>query len=281
MAWFRYLLAFPVVFAAATGAAFLSLAWKRRRKISNDAATIESRLPGHDCALCGFEGCREYAVAIESSGADPGLCAPGGAERADSLRRLLMERGNDPRSIRMKAVVRCGGTRTAVKFAFDYDGREDCASAVALYGGPKLCKDGCLGYGSCANACPLGAIRVRDGVAVVDDGLCTGCGACVSACPKGLVSLITADTPWFVACSSTAERSERKASCSAACDACGECVKHAMRNEFVIEAGIARAVPVNGGAWADVAPRCPSGAIRSAIGQKKADPPFGRSDAKL
>jgi Na+-translocating ferredoxin:NAD+ oxidoreductase RNF subunit RnfB len=281
MAWLKFVFAFLMVFAASIGTSFLSIAWKRRRKIDKDASAIESRLPGHDCSFCGFDSCRDYAIALGAGGVDPALCAPGGAEAEESIRRLLAERRDDPRSISMRAIVRCGGTNGSARLAFDYDGREDCASAAALYGGPRLCKDGCLGFGSCAEACPLSAIRIQDGLAAIDGGLCTGCGACVDACPKGLVSLVPADAPWFVACASRLERTERRAVCSAACDACGECVRHSMHSEFAIADGIAHASSAHGGAWAEIAPLCPSKAIRSVEGKKRSNPPFGRSDAKL
>lgn len=281
MSWLKFVFAFLIVFASSIGASSLGIAWKRRRKIAKDSATIESRLPGHDCSFCGFDSCRDYAIALVDGGADPALCAAGGAEAEDSVRRLLAERGNDPRSISMRAIVRCGGTKDSARSAFDYDGREDCASAAALYGGPKLCKDGCLGFGSCAAACPLDAIRIQDGLAAIDGELCTGCGACVDACPKGLVSLVPAEAPWFVACASRLDRTERRAICSAACDACGECVRHSIRTEFSIADGIAQASPAPGGAWDEIAPLCPSGTIRSVAEKKRSNPPFGRSDAKL
>ena len=163
MAWLTILFAFLIAFAAAFGASFLSLAWKRRRKSSVGEQRIEFLLPGHDCGLCGYGTCRDYAEAIDRLGADPALCSPGGAELENSLRSLLSEREGDGRAAKLRAIVRCGASKGAAGLAFDYDNREDCATAAILYGGPKICKDGCLGFGSCAKACPLGAIRVRDG----------------------------------------------------------------------------------------------------------------------
>ena len=42
-------------------------------------------------------------------------------------------------------------------------------------------KEKCVACGACADACPCGAIEIKD-VAVVSDD-CAGCGACVDACP--------------------------------------------------------------------------------------------------
>jgi Na+-translocating ferredoxin:NAD+ oxidoreductase subunit B len=261
MAWLEILLSFFVAFVVAIVASFLSIAWKRRRRPSPEAARLEAILPGHDCSFCGYEACRSYAAAIDV-GADPALCAPGGALTEAALRELLAERPNDVRAVRMRAIVRCGGGEGISKLAFDYDNREDCAAAAALYGGPKVCKEGCLGFGSCAASCPLKAIRMVKGLAVVDTERCSGCGKCLDACPKKLIALVPAAESWYVACSSRMESDRRKSTCSAACDACGECVRRSMLGEFTIVNGIAHAMHVGEDFGADVAPRCPSGAIR-------------------
>jgi ferredoxin len=43
--------------------------------------------------------------------------------------------------------------------------------------------DGCVGCGTCAKACFLGAIKLVDGRAVIGDE-CRGCGRCAGVCPK-------------------------------------------------------------------------------------------------
>jgi len=42
---------------------------------------------------------------------------------------------------------------------------------------------------ACVEACPRGAIHLRDGRLVIDGATCTGCGACLSVCPSGAMSL--------------------------------------------------------------------------------------------
>lgn len=46
----------------------------------------------------------------------------------------------------------------------------------------------CTGCGRCVEACPFGAIEIRNGVAVVDEAICRGCRACASVCPTGAIS---------------------------------------------------------------------------------------------
>lgn len=41
----------------------------------------------------------------------------------------------------------------------------------------------------CQEVCPVGAIRWRDDITVVDENACIGCGACVEVCPFGAISL--------------------------------------------------------------------------------------------
>ena len=47
-------------------------------------------------------------------------------------------------------------------------------------------KSECVGCESCLNACPVGAISMRDGLANIGDK-CTSCGACIESCPQGAI----------------------------------------------------------------------------------------------
>jgi len=51
-------------------------------------------------------------------------------------------------------------------------------------------KDLCTGCGSCADACPFGALSVEGDESVLDWEKCMGCGVCVEKCPNGAMSLV-------------------------------------------------------------------------------------------
>ncbi|HUW41254.1 MAG TPA: (Fe-S)-binding protein [Rectinemataceae bacterium] len=268
MQWIKALFVFLISFGAFLGASFLAAVWRRRR-LDPDSSRLERILPGYDCGVCGHLDCRDYAVALLNDGADPALCLPGGSATAASLRSVLAEGRDETARALKRAVVRCTGTSVAARVSYAYSGYDDCASAAALYGGPKDCKDGCLGFGSCVRACPLGAIRIEKSCATVDPRVCTGCGLCLSSCPKALIVLIPVDQQWFVACSAKKPPEERLKDCDTACTACGECARRSVQGEFVLDQGMARASAVWSQSWEDIARACPTGAIRRVDDIKK------------
>ena len=87
------------------------------------------------------------------------------------------------------------------------------------------CGYGCLGLGSCAAVCPENAIRVVNGVAMVNRRKCVGCGLCVKACPKNLIELVPASKRVIVQCSNRDRGPQVKKVCSAGCIGCMLCTR--------------------------------------------------------
>ena len=150
---------------------------------------IVNALPGNNCGGCGYAGCSGLAAAIVKGEAAVNACPVGGEPVGQKIAEIMgVDAGS---SVRMTAFVHCQGDCDKAAVDYVYTGVEDCrVMAFVPGGGPKSCQSGCLGYGSCVKVCPFGAIRVENGVAVVDREACKACGKCVAVCPKQLISLI-------------------------------------------------------------------------------------------
>jgi iron only hydrogenase large subunit-like protein len=57
----------------------------------------------------------------------------------------------------------------------------------------KIFKDKCLGCTHCMRTCPTEAIRIRDGVAIIQDLKCIDCGECVRVCPHNANEAVSDD----------------------------------------------------------------------------------------
>ncbi|MBR5746538.1 MAG: 4Fe-4S binding protein, partial [Clostridia bacterium] len=109
---------------------------------------------------------------------------------------------------------------------YNFDDTQDCRVAFLAPGhGSKKCPYGCCGYGTCAAVCPYDAIRVVDGLAVVDGEKCQACGKCVAVCPNHLIEIIPYDAKYVVRCSSHNKGKSVRSACSEGCIGCGLCMK--------------------------------------------------------
>ena len=48
--------------------------------------------------------------------------------------------------------------------------------------------DACISFGSCVDACPVGAIAQGADHYVIDAGACLDCGSCAGSCPMGAIT---------------------------------------------------------------------------------------------
>ncbi|MBM4143554.1 MAG: RnfABCDGE type electron transport complex subunit B [Lentisphaerae bacterium] len=223
--------------------------------------TLTALLPGVNCGACGFGGCVEYARALLAVvGATPAnLCPAGGAETAHAVAAMLgIEAGATDKKV---ALVLCGGDSARAPRRFLYNGVADCAAAHAVGGGDKLCRHGCLGYGSCARVCPAGAVEITAGqLALVHADLCIGCGACVKTCPRKLIRMIPAGRTIHVLCNSPEKGPAVKKACQVGCIGCTLCAKLApeaiQMNGFLAAVDYARELDNQ-----EVVDKCPTHCI--------------------
>lgn len=181
-------------------------------------------LPGVNCAACGYAGCQSYAEAL-TAGEKVTLCAAGGPDVASALAGVMGVEVGEAR--KQRAVLHCQGGRSHCGERFQYVGLEDCRAAHIISGGPKACLYGCLGMGSCARACPFGAIAMsEEGLPTIDAAKCTGCGTCVRTCPRNLLGLLPVEYKVYLACASHDKGKGVQDVCSVGCVACGLCAKN-------------------------------------------------------
>jgi len=217
-------------------------------------------LPGVNCGACGYPGCSGYAKALAAGEVPPDRCPPGGAAVVAQLAALLGVAATAAEA--QVAVVFCQGDDRLAQSKYQYHGLADCTAAQRLADGPKQCPGGCLGLGSCARACPFGAIEMTvDGLAVISRELCTGCRKCVAACPRQVIRMTPRAATVHVLCNSHDAGAVVRKYCAIGCIACQICVKTAP-DAYRMEERLAVVVEGQDAAAAAAVARCPTHCIR-------------------
>ena len=236
--------------------------------VDETVANIRAELPGANCGACGFAGCDDYAAAV---GKDPSIgtakCPVGGAEVAAKIASILGVEADSAEP--QVAVVMCNGNKDAALTLMEYEGLATCVAAKQLFGGINICQHGCLGFGDCEAACPYGAIKVCDDVAVVNRDLCVGCGICASKCPNHVIRIAPAKNKVIVQCNSKDAGAKTRKACSNGCIGCKKCEKVCKFEAVKVENNFAFIDPEKCKNCGLCAKECPTGAIINMRAKRK------------
>lgn len=206
-----------------------------RVPVDEKAEKIRENLPGANCGACGFSGCDGYAAALsKGETADCTRCTPGGNDTAKAIAAVLgVEAGS---VMPMTAAVMCRGSCANVEEKLEYSGVKSCAMAAQLFGGPKNCVYGCIGYGDCVNVCQYDAIFICDGVARINPENCRACKMCIKTCPRHLIDLFPLNTTKAaVLCVNRDKGAETRKQCKAGCIGCTRCAKVCPENAITVK----------------------------------------------
>ena len=247
------------VIGICVGAGLVFTGKKFAVEIDEKEVAVREKLPGNNCGACGFAGCDALAGAIARGEAPVNACPVGGAPVAEAIGDIM---GTTAGAMERKvAFVACKGTCDVTKNQGNYIGIKDCRTAVLSGMNITDCNFGCLGFGSCAAVCPENAIRVINGVAVVNEALCVACGLCVKACPKNLIELVPADRRVRVQCSNRDRGPLVKKVCSAGCIGCTLCTRQCQFDAIHMDGNLAKVAYESCTQCGKCAEKCPAKVI--------------------
>lgn len=228
--------------------------------VDEKVTAIREVLPGANCGGCGFAGCDDYANAFgDDPEMSPALCPVGGAEVAVKIAGILgVEAGEVEEKV---AMVMCQGNFGVTRQIMEADRITSCKSAKAFYGGNWACPHGCLGMGDCQKACNYDAIRIINGVAVIDREKCVACGACSNTCPNNLIDMVPKKKLVHVKCKSVDKGAVTRKTCENGCIGCMKCQKSCKFEAIIVEDNLARIDYSKCKNCGLCAKECPTGAI--------------------
>lgn len=223
---------------------------------------ISDILPGANCGGCGYAGCSDYAEAIVLKGEAPNKCVAGGANVVEGICSLMGQ--TIALGERKVAKILCQGNLDNAVRRFQYQGAQDCRAAILSTGGDKACEYGCVGLGTCVQACPFQAMTMgEDGLPKINEELCTGCGNCVKVCPRNIPQLISTTQKTAVLCSSHDAGKTVKEVCKVGCISCGICAKKCPEKAIKLQDKLAVVQADKCTGQKVCIEKCPTGAIQS------------------
>ena len=221
--WASFGLALAIVVAVSAVLGVLILLISKFCQVKEDPRIkeIEGCLAGANCGACGYPGCSGFAKALVEGKATLAACGQTPKDKRIEISNILGVAVDGDTEPTVAVVACCGGNKCQDKYS--YQGYGDCVSQNLLAGGRKACEVGCMGSGSCVDACPYNSIECREGYAHIDPELCRSCGICIQTCPKRLIKRVPASAKVYIACSTECRGKDVMTKCQAGCIACGKC----------------------------------------------------------
>ncbi|MGD9155103.1 MAG: RnfABCDGE type electron transport complex subunit B [Bacillota bacterium] len=271
-------IAIAVILLGVLGAGFGLVLAVASKKLTVEAdprvGAILEALPGANCGGCGYPGCAAMAEAIASGVAPVNGCPVGKSACAAKIAAIMGVEIDVSAKPKFPQVF-CQGGKAQRTDRFYYFGVRDCAAAQMLNGGYKVCESGCLGLGSCVQACKFDALRINDNeLPEVDPAKCTGCGACAQACPRHLIQLVDEDSRVRVLCQNHGRGPEVKKACQVGCIGCGICARNCPEKAITLTDNLPVIDPAKCTACGLCVQKCPMKTIKMArteTGQETAE----------
>jgi Na+-translocating ferredoxin:NAD+ oxidoreductase subunit B len=189
---------------------------------------ITSLMPGANCGACGNPSCFAYAKILseDSSYLSKNPCGQV-LNNEENLAQLedILDISINTKEMSKKAIIHCNGNSEAI---YDYSGVNTCKGAAQLLRGFKKCPHACLGFGDCAQVCPVNCITIdpEKRIAVIDKAACIACGLCPAECPQNLIELVPNQTKVVLLCNyQTLRDLPGREKCDSGCIHCRRCLK--------------------------------------------------------
>ncbi len=187
------------------------------------------------CVGCGdcVENCPTGAMTLVDNHAviNYDLCSGCLACTVSCRKKIIVDLLHDLPSVKNScAFVSCNGGVKA-KAKYEAMGITSCAEAAKLAkqldkNTTELCRDGCMGLGSCIKVCRHNAISIKDSAAWVDPAKCVGCMECVRICPQEIIHIVPYKGIKLIPCVSDAPLEVKGQICKVGCMNCKSCVNN-------------------------------------------------------
>lgn len=137
------------------------------------------------------------------------------------------------------ARLACQGGASMLKVPRQLEGVTDCVEANKIDDG--ACQYGCLGLGTCVDACKFDAMKItEDGIVEINEEKCIGCGLCAKKCPRNVITMVKREQTVYVRCNAEGKGKDKIPLCKTACIGCTICEQRCPFDAIHVINGLAQ-----------------------------------------